>query len=73
MVHFGLYLFMASIQPAFYPDATGGEGLERVFWKDVQARTAAEVERALASNYVGVTPSGSARRAATIESTALGS
>jgi len=48
-------------------DATGGEGLERVFWKDVQAGNWAEVERALASNYVGVTPSGALDRAATIE------
>ena len=42
-------------------DATGGEGLERVFWKDVQAANWVEVERALASNYSGVTPGGIAR------------
>jgi hypothetical protein len=48
-------------------EATGGEGLERVFWKDVQAANWVEVERALASNYAGVTPSGAVDRAATLE------
>ena len=48
-------------------EATGGEGLERVFWKDVQAANWVEVERALASNYVGVTPSGILDRSATLE------
>jgi hypothetical protein len=48
-------------------EATGGEGLERVFWKDVQAANWVEVERALASNYVGVTPGGTLDRSATLE------
>jgi len=48
-------------------EATGGEGLERVFWKNVQAANWVEVERALASNYAGVTPGGMLDRAATIE------
>jgi len=48
-------------------EATGGEGLERVFWKDVQAGNWVEVERALASNYVGITPGGTLDRAATLE------
>lgn len=48
-------------------EATGGEGLERVFWKEVAARNWVEVERALASNYVGVTPGGALDRAATLE------
>jgi hypothetical protein len=47
--------------------ATGGEELERVFWKDVQAANWVEVERALASNYSGVTPAGSLDRPATLE------
>ena len=47
--------------------ATGGEGLERVFWKNVQAANWAEVERALASNYSGVTPAGTIDRSATLE------
>jgi hypothetical protein len=48
-------------------EATGGEGLERVFWKNVQAANWVEVERALASNYAGVTPSGALDRSATLE------
>lgn len=48
-------------------EATGGEGLERVFWKEVQAANWVEVERALASNYSGVTPGGTLDRSATLE------
>ncbi len=48
-------------------EATGGEGLERVFWKDVQTANWVEVERALASNYAGVTPSGTLDRTTTLE------
>ena len=48
-------------------EATGGEGLERVFWKNMQAANWAEVERALASNYAGVAPSGTLDRSATLE------
>ncbi len=48
-------------------EATGGEGLERVFWKEVQAANWVEVERTLASNYAGVTPSGTLDRSATLE------
>jgi len=48
-------------------EATGGEGLERVFWKNMQAANWVEVERALASNYAGVTPTGPLDRAATLE------
>lgn len=47
-------------------EATGGEGLERVFWKDVAAAKGVELERMLASNYVGVTPGGTLDRAATL-------
>ncbi len=70
-----MFAFMFTSACTFYgehparalSDATGGEGLERVFWKDVQAANWAEVERALASNYASVTPSGALDRAATIE------
>jgi hypothetical protein len=48
-------------------EATGGEGLERVFWKDVAGANWVEVERMLASNYIGVTPGGTLDRAATLE------
>ena len=48
-------------------EATGGEGMERIFWKNVQTANWVEVERALASNYAGVTPSGTLDRAAALE------
>jgi hypothetical protein len=48
-------------------EATGGEGLERVFWKEVQAGNWVEVERALASNYTGITPTGTFDRSAALE------
>jgi hypothetical protein len=47
-------------------EATGGEGLERVFWKNVQSANWIEVERALASNYAGITPTETLDRSATI-------
>jgi hypothetical protein len=50
-----------------FSDATGGEGLERVFWKEIQAAHWVEVERVLASNYAGVTASGPQDRAAALE------
>lgn len=50
-----------------FSEATGGEGLERVFWKEVQAANWTEVDRSLASNYAGVTPAGTLDRAATME------
>ena len=48
-----------------FTEATGGEGLERVFWKNVQAANWVELERVLASNYAGVTPGGTLDRSAT--------
>jgi hypothetical protein len=48
-------------------ETTGGEGMERIFWKNVQAANWVEVERALASNYAGVTPGGALDRSATLE------
>jgi Domain of unknown function (DUF4440) len=50
-----------------FTDATGGEGLERVFWRELKAQRWNEVERSLASNFVSVTPSGPRDRVATIE------
>jgi hypothetical protein len=47
-------------------EVTGGEGLERIFWKNVQSANWVEVERTLASNYAGVTPTGTLDRSATI-------
>jgi Domain of unknown function (DUF4440) len=48
-------------------EATGGEGLERIFWKNVQSANWVEVERALASNYSGVGASGALDRSATLD------
>ena len=50
-----------------FAEATGGEGLERVFWKNVQASNWVEIERAIASNYAGVTPGGTTDRTATLD------
>jgi Domain of unknown function (DUF4440) len=50
-----------------FAEATGGEGMERVFWKNIQAANWVEIERALASNYAGVTPTGTLDRTATLE------
>ena len=50
-----------------FSEATGGESLERVFWKSVAAGNWTEVERTLASNYAGVAPSGTLDRAAALD------
>lgn len=39
-----------------WTDATGGEGLERSFWKEVKAKRWNELEHHISSNYVAVTP-----------------
>src|ERR1700687_3456668 len=39
-------------------DATGGEGLERSFWKEVKAKRWNELEHHIADNYVSVSPDG---------------
>jgi ketosteroid isomerase-like protein len=45
-------------KPTAWTDVTGGESLERVFWREVKAKDWAGVEQHLAGNYVFVTPSG---------------
>jgi hypothetical protein len=45
-----------------FSEATGGEDLERVFWKQIKAANWVEIERALASNYAGITPAGALDR-----------
>jgi hypothetical protein len=47
-------------------ETTGGEGMERIFWKNVQTANWVEIERAVASNYVGTVPGGFLDREATI-------
>jgi hypothetical protein len=41
-----------------WTDATGGEGLERSFWKEVKAKRWNELEHHIASNYVAISPQG---------------
>jgi hypothetical protein len=59
------FLFLTSIsactfyaaRPArTFSDATGGESLERVFWKEIKAQHWTEVAHVLASNFVATTP-----------------
>lgn len=71
----GLLLILMMPSCTFYGDhpartaeeATGGEGLERVFWKNVAARNWIEIDHALASNYTGVTGAGNLDRAAALD------
>jgi hypothetical protein len=39
-----------------WADATGGEGLERSFWKEMKAQNWNLLERHLAGNFISVTP-----------------
>jgi hypothetical protein len=41
-----------------WADATGGEGLERSFWKEVKDKKWSELEHHVASNYVAVSAQG---------------
>lgn len=50
-----------------FSEATGGEGLERLFWKDVAARHWTGIERVLASNYAGIVPGGIQDRASALD------
>jgi len=43
---------------------TGGEQIEKLFWKDVQARNWAEVDRRVAGTFAGTGPGGTMDRAA---------
>jgi hypothetical protein len=47
-------------------EATGGEGLERIFWKNVQTANWVEVDRALASNFTTITATGTMDRSAAL-------
>ena len=39
-----------------WTDATGGEGLERSFWKEVKDKKWNELERHMAGNFMAVSP-----------------
>jgi ketosteroid isomerase-like protein len=45
-------------KPSAWTDITGGESMERVFWRQVKAKDWAGVEQHLAGNYVYASPSG---------------
>jgi hypothetical protein len=50
-----------------WADATGGEGLERSFWKDVQDKNWTELQRHIAGNYVAYSAEGRMDREATLQ------
>jgi hypothetical protein len=53
--------------PRHWADVTGGEGLERNFWREVKAKNWDELDRHLAGNYISFTPEeGRMDRAATV-------
>ncbi|MBV9572974.1 MAG: nuclear transport factor 2 family protein [Acidobacteriales bacterium] len=47
-------------------DATGGEGLERVFWKSVKAQDWTNLTPHIAGNYIYILPDATLRREATM-------
>ena len=55
---------MWSRPPSSWKGATGGEQLERLFWKDVQAKNWTEVDRHVASIFAGAGPGGTLDREA---------
>jgi len=64
----GLACTIAKERPArAFSEATGAEALERIFWKEIQAGNWIEIDRVIASNYVGTAPSGSLDRIATLD------
>ena len=68
---FGVLIFVSACtfyghHPRVFSEATGGEDLERVFWKEVKAQHWTEVDRVLASNYLGTAPAETLDRAAAL-------
>ena len=63
----GLACTIAKERPArTFSEATGAEALERIFWKQVQAGNWTEIDRVLASNYMGTIPGAALDREATL-------
>jgi len=50
-----------------WTDATGGESLERNFWREVKARDWAGLERHVSDTYVWLAPEGSMDKAAALQ------
>ena len=64
----GMACTIAKERPArTFSEATGAEALERIFWKEIQAGNWIEIERVLASNYMGTAPGALLDRAATLD------
>jgi hypothetical protein len=64
----GLACTIAKERPArAFSEATGAEALERIFWKQIQAGNWTEIDRVIASNYLGTAPGASLDRAAALE------
>ena len=64
----GVACTIAKERPArVFSEATGAEALERIFWKQIQAKKGQEIERVLASNYLGIAPGQSLDRAAALQ------
>jgi len=50
-----------------FSDATGGEGIEKAFWRDIQKQDWKDLDRHIASNFVYVTAVGRLERTAALE------
>ena len=50
-----------------FNEATGGEGLERAFWNDIQRQDWKDLDQHIASNFIYLTPGGRWERAAALE------
>jgi len=50
-----------------FNEATGGEGFERAFWKEIQAQDWKDLDSRLAANFVYVTADGRWDRAGALE------
>jgi hypothetical protein len=53
-------------QPKAFADATGGESVERAFWRDVEKSNWKAVDSSLAANFVYVTAAGRIERTAAL-------
>lgn len=49
-----------------WAETTGGESLERSFWRDIESQNLKELVRHVAGNYLAVTPEGKLDRSATL-------
>ena len=50
-----------------FSEATGGEGLERAFWQDIQKQNWKDFDQHIAANFVYLTPGGHRDRDAALE------